>query len=94
MSSSFLEKTYCTPEAIEASGELNTNKDNDCSQKLNRDYINGQLEKCKGKKDCQIDLQDPTKFINGYDEGSQCGAKSFFYIQNPCLMPAESADQR
>jgi hypothetical protein len=92
MAQGFSQKTYCTADAIASSGELNSNED--CSTKLNNDFIKTELDKCENKNNCTLDLSNPSAYITGYDAGSQCGSKAFIYIQAPCIMPDNHGDQR
>ena len=67
MSSSFPEKIYCSQEAIEQD-EVIIDGIEDCSTKLNKEYIESEINKCEGKRSCQLDMTDPTKFILDYQK--------------------------
>ena len=51
MSKDFLEKTYCSDEAIEADGVIVDGVEN-CSSKINKEYVEAEIAKCGGKRQC------------------------------------------
>jgi hypothetical protein len=66
MSSSIPEKIFCSQEKILASNVINNGVE-DCSTKMNKEYIDSEIAKCEGNRTCSLDLTDPSKFILDYN---------------------------
>lgn len=79
MSSSFPEKIYCSQDAIVANDVIIEGIE-DCSTKMNKEYIDSEIAKCEGQRSCKLDFTDPAKFILDFNKDSQCGEDSFMFI--------------
>ena len=71
MSTNLKDKSYCTNDAILNGSEFKNKEQNidDCTAKLNSEYIDKELAKCEHKTQCQLDFSDPEKYITGYKKG-------------------------
>jgi hypothetical protein len=66
MSNEFPEKRYCSDEAIEKDQVIIDGIEN-CSSKINKEYVEAEIAKCGGKRSCSMDFTDPSKFITEFD---------------------------
>ena len=104
MSNQFQKSSYCIESAIWA--QQNLAMVFNCTREMNTHFIKNQLQKCQksGRRvdSCSLSFEDEESgemgvfndFGDFEDLKKSCNGKSYFYIQAPCLIPAQNHSKR